>query len=176
MNSLEILQKLAKIGKILSKIAYIFALVGGGGCLIAAVLLPLGAGEWLKLGGVTIQGILSRGIGIPQAWMTVAGGAIACGGQVVLAKNAIDYFTHELEAGTPFTLAGAKELQQLGILTIWVPLACAIPVGVLRVVAEQVLNTELQVSLGIDGSVTLGIVFLIVSLLCRCGAELSEKA
>lgn len=175
MNSLDIVQKLAKIGKILSKITYICAMIGACACLMGALLLPIGAGELLKIGGVSIHSILSRNIGIPQSCMALAGATIICAGQVVLAKSSYAYFARELEAGTPFTHAGAKELQKLGILNICVPLACAIPAAILKGFAEQAANTKWNVSTDIDGSITLGIVFVVVSLLCRCGAELLDK-
>ena len=51
---------------------------------------------------------------------------VVCAGEAVLAKFAEVYFQNELQAETPFTLAGAKELLRLGILTITIPTGCAV--------------------------------------------------
>lgn len=175
MKSLEIIQLLAKLGKIFSKIIYICAIVGVCACLVGAVLLPLGAGEVLKLGGVTIHSILSQGVGIPKAWMAMAGAVILCSGEVVVAKYAFDSFSLELEAGTPFTREGADRLWHLGLLAIFVPMGCAVAAAVVRGVAEQLLQTELEMTLSNDTSITLGAALLVLSLLCRCGAEALEN-
>lgn len=171
MKSLEIVQKLAKIAEIVCKVIYICALVGCGACAVGLILLPLGAGEILKLGGVTIHGILSRTVGVPQACVTLAGSLVVCAGEAVVARFARNYFTRELQAGTPFTREGAKELQTLGILTLTVPFGCAMLAYVAQEVAGQLLDADFARWMGPEGSVTLGVMLLVVSLLCRCAAE-----
>ena len=54
MTSLPTIQKLSKLGKILSNIAFIFSIVGCIGCLLGMIALQTGAGSVLKLGGVTM--------------------------------------------------------------------------------------------------------------------------
>ena len=49
MNTLKTIQALAKIGKVFSKIIFVFCIVGLCGCLVGAVSLALGA-ESFKLG------------------------------------------------------------------------------------------------------------------------------
>lgn len=176
MKSLEIIQLFAKIGKIFSKFVQICALVAAILCLAGLVLLSVGAGELLKLGGVTIHSIVSANVGIAQACIAMAGVAILCAGQTVVAKFACDYFTRELQAGTPFTQAGAMELQRLGLLATFVPLGCSALVIVAREIAEQFLSRELTMGWSSEVSLSLGITLLVLSLFCRCGAELMEKA
>ena len=54
MKTLETIQTLAKIGKILSYIAFIFAYIGFGGSVVGALSAAFGGGFAIKLGGVTI--------------------------------------------------------------------------------------------------------------------------
>ncbi len=54
MKTLKTIQTLAKIGKILSYIAFIFACIGFGGSVVGALSAAFGGGFAIKLGGVTI--------------------------------------------------------------------------------------------------------------------------
>ena len=54
----------------------------------------------------------------------VCGWLIVCAGQAVLAKFAETYFKNKLQAGTPFTFGGAKELLRLGVMFLPGSLLC----------------------------------------------------
>lgn len=54
MEILNIIQILAKMGKVLSKIVYIFAIIGVVGCIVGMLGLPFFDRELLKLGIITI--------------------------------------------------------------------------------------------------------------------------
>ena len=128
MKSLNTIQKLSKIGKVLSKIAFIFSVIGFCGCIAGLLSLNFGNGRLIKIGGVTLHGLIPEeyGYNIKSITATLSGWLIVCAGEAVLAKFAESYFKNELKAKTPFTLAGAKKLLQLGILTITIPTACAV--------------------------------------------------
>ena len=97
-----------------------------------------------------------------------------CAGEAVLAKFAEHYFKRELTDGTPFNLGGAKELMRLGILTICIPLGTQIIAEIVYAVMEQTMQGVTPLQLDNTGSVTLGIMFIVMSLICRYGAELHE--
>lgn len=128
MKSLQTIQILSKIGKVLSKIAFVFSIIGAVGCAGGMASLPFGDSGIFKIGGVTIHGLIDNraGIDIESLYPMMAGAMIVCIGEVVLAKFSEKYFAHELAAGTPFTADGAKEMLRLGILTICVPLGALI--------------------------------------------------
>ena len=178
MTSLPTIQKLSKLGKVLSNIAFIFSIVGCVGCLLGMIALQTGAGSVLKLGGVTIHGLVGDISGIGNRGITagLCGWLVICVGQAVLAKFAALYFHHELAAGTPFTASGAKELLRLGILTIAIPLGCDIAGNIVAGIAAGFLQVEDTIWTNLDfdssGSILLGIMFVLGSLLCRYGAEL----
>ena len=50
---------IAKIGKILSKVAFVFSMIGICGCLVGLLSNLFGSGKIFKIGGVTIYGLLT---------------------------------------------------------------------------------------------------------------------
>lgn len=182
MKSLNAIQKLSKIGKILSKIAFIFAIVGFCGCIAGLISLCAGNGSIIKLGGVTLHGLISAeyGYNVESIAATLSGWLIICAGEAVLAKFAEVYFRNELNAETPFTIAGAKELMRLGILTIAIPVGSAIAASIAEGIIAGIMQVERAAVMDMyfdnDASIVLGIMFILGSLLCRYGAERREDA
>lgn len=180
MKTLNIIQKLFKIGKVLSKIAFIFSVIGFCGCVAGLISLSAGNDSFIKIGGVTLHGLLgSEYGGGASAAAALSGWMIVCAGEAVLAKFAEAYFKNELLAGTPFTPAGAKEMLRLGILTLAIPIGCSIIGSIVEGIAAGFMNVEKASAMdvyfdnGID--IAFGVMFIICSLLCRCGAELAEQ-
>ena len=128
MKSFNTIQKLSKIGTVLSKIAFIFSVIGFCGCIAGLLSLNFGNGSLIKIGGVTLHALISveYGYNIKSITATLSGQMIICAGEAVLAKFAEVYFKNELRAETPFTHARAKELLRLGILTLTIPTGCAV--------------------------------------------------
>ena len=56
----KILQTIAKIGKILSKVAFVFSIIGICGCFVGLISNVFGSGKVFKIGGVTIYGLLAE--------------------------------------------------------------------------------------------------------------------
>lgn len=176
MKTLNTIQTLSKIGKILSKIVFICCIIGTVGCIVGMILLPFADTGVFKIGGMTIHGALVNRAGMEfnALYPLMVGAMILCIGQAVTAKFAEIYFAHELADGTPFTLNGAGELLRLGILTICVPLGALILSQIVSgIMAEFIGCGDFFNPEGGD-SVALGVTFLLTSLLCRYGAELNE--
>lgn len=123
-KNLEILQKLAKLGKILSKIAFIFSVIGICGCLVGLLDVIYGSGGVLKIGGVTVYSALVQfnAYNVKSIEAVLTAWLIVCAGEAVVAKFAELYFRGVLTAETPFTRTGAKQLNRLGIITIVIPI------------------------------------------------------
>ena len=176
-KNLKTIQTLAKIARVLCRIAWICSIVGAAGCTVGILSLIVGTDNVLKFGDVTIHGIIANesgtGIGTMNASMTV--GMILCIGELVLARFAERYFKNELSEGTPFTLTGAAEMQRLGILTICIPLGAVTAAEI----AYQIMNHAFQnvADIHIDdyASVGLGIAFIIMSVVFRYGAVLENE-
>ena len=58
MKTLNNIQKLSKIGKVLSRIMFIFSIIGFCGCIVVILSMAPGA-PTLKIVGVTLESILS---------------------------------------------------------------------------------------------------------------------
>ncbi len=169
MKTLKTIQTLAKIGKILSKIVFILCLVGGIGCIVGILCL---AG--LSLGGVTVHGMIeiSAAISMGTCYTAMAMGIIFCAGEAVLAKIAERYFKSELADGTPFTLDGAKKLMHLGICTICIPIGTIIAASITYEIMQYCFKDVADMHLNDSTSVGMGLMLIIMSLLCRYGAEI----
>lgn len=144
MKSLQTIQKLFKIGKILSRIAFIFSVIGFCGCIAGLLSLSFGNGSLIKLGGVTLHQLISEeyGYNIKGITASLSGWLVVCAGEAVLAKFAEVYFQNELQAETTFTLARAKELLRLGILTITIPTGCAVAESIVEGVIVGFMKVE----------------------------------
>ena len=176
MKTLHIIQKLYKLGKVLCKVMFILCLVGFCGCIVGILSMALGA-PTLQFGGVTLKSMLNVGAEVTAGtvYAAMAAGMILCAGEAVLAKFAEHYFKRELADGTPFTLDGAKELNRLGVLTICLPIGTQIAAEIVHAVIEQAMQGVAPLSLNSSGSAALGVMFIILSLICRYGAEQHEE-
>lgn len=176
MKTLNIIQTLSKIGKILSKIVYICCIAGICGCVLGTVAMLAGA-EVIKLNGMTLHSFLKTeaGVNTGTIWLSIVGGLMLCIGEFFVSRMAYVYFENELKAGTPFTSDGAKELLHLGISIIWIPIASSVLSQVAQSVITQFMQDAEKLNSGVGDNVTIGVMFIVMSLLCRCGAECCEK-
>ena len=176
MKTLHTIQKLSRIGEILSKILFIFCIIGFCGCIVGILSMALGAPA-LKIGGVTLESILriEAGVTAGTVYAAMAAGMILCAGEAVLAKFAERYFKRELADGTPFDFGGAKELMRLGILAICIPIGTQAIAEIVCAVMERTLHGAAPFQLDHSGSAALGVMFLVMSLVCCYGAELRKE-
>ena len=177
MKSLTTIQKLAKLGKILSTLIFVlsvfffcfntFQLVVFS--IKGSAVLSNGAG----LGGFTST---ESSMTLKAGYGTLAIFLIVRAGDAVLAKFAEHYFKRELTDGTPFTQGGADELKRLGILTICISIGtqCVAAIILSLVLEDQRTQSTAASSWSNAGQLFYGIAFLIVSVIFRYGAEMCE--
>ena len=160
MKTLNTIQTLSKLGKVFSTIIYVCSIVGAAFCAAGIVSLRF-LPESFKIGGTTIHGLIeaSDKLSLQDCYAFMTAGLIVCVGEAVLCKIAQCYFKNELAAGTPFTLAGAKELLRFGI--------CAVCI--------HGFTEAFDPDLGSSASAAIGVMLIIMSLLCRHGAEQAQK-
>ena len=182
MKSLDTIQKLSKIGRVLSKIAFLFSVIGFCGCIAGLLSLSFGNGSLIKIGGVTLHALISEeyGYNIKSITAALSGWMIICAGKAVLSKFAEVYFKNELKAETPFCPDKRKGLLLLGILTLAIPTGCAVAGSIVEGIIAGFMQVEKAEAMDIyfdnAASIALGIMFILGSLLCRYGAELKERA
>lgn len=174
-KSLKTIQTLAKAGKILSNIAFVFYIICSCLCGVVLICMALGLESIMLNSGFVIMNnsaLPNNALQVATVWAAM--GLVFFAGEAVLAKFAAKYFANELKAGTPFTNAGANELRRLGILTICLPLGSAliaeITGGIIAGFMNISTNSLGEISYG-GNAVTLGIMFIVVSVICRFGTE-----
>lgn len=177
MKSLSTIQKLSKIGKILSLIAFIFCLIGAAFCLLGVILLPA-MKETVIENGKTLEMILiEKKTNFITALTVCIVGLITCLVGAFMAKYTQLFFKKELEVGTPFRFEIAKKMKKLGLLHIIVSLATIFVLAIV-IACIKAGNKELQDIKGLEsgGSLWFGVAMLILSVFCKYGAEKEDKA
>lgn len=175
MKGLNIIQVLARIGQVLSRIVYVCSALGVGGCVVGAVALLIGE---IVTGssGITLSALIKSEAEISAAalWNLIAVGAILCIGELAVAKRVCAYFEGELAEGHPFTVTGAHELLMLGVSAVWMPLAAVLAAEITQHILDGLFDGVRMVSLNGYDSVATGVALIITALVCRAGAELLE--
>lgn len=175
MDTLKIIQKISQIGKILSRIVFVVCIVGFCIGVVGLVSVAVGVPAF-KLGAVDfnlIQNAANLSDGAVCAGIIV--GMLLCATEAVLAKFAEHYFAREEADGTPFCKERAAELLRLGILTICIPLITQIAGAIVTGVFAEFFHDVSEYNMDNAVSVGLGVMFIILSLFCKCGAELLEE-
>ena len=172
MKTLKTIQMLAKIGRVLSKIVFIFCIIGFCGCIIGITSVAAG-GHVFLLFGTSLDELLvnEAGITVGTLYASMAVGLILCAGEAVLAAFAECYFKREIVAGTPLTNAGANEMMRLGILAIAIPLGTQMIAEIVHVIFKKAMEGVEPMKLDAYGSVGVGIMFILAALICRYGAQ-----
>lgn len=175
-SSLEIIQTFMKVGQVLSKVVNVFCLIGIIGCVIGAIALGT-VQNVIVLGNITIHGIIDAkdylSIGTGYTGLTI--GVIVCTAQYFLSKKAYEYFTNELEANTPFTFEGAKELWNLGLYNIFISLASVIASNIAYITMSRLFKTVAEININDVETIGMGATMLALSVIFKYGAEVMEN-
>lgn len=171
-STLDIIQIIARIGKILSKIVNICCIVGAVLCCVGIITLSL-LPRSLQLGGVTIHGLvdLSEEVSMGTAIAAMAVGLIMCVGEFIVSQKAVSYFSQELEEGTPFTFSGAASLMKLGRYAVIVPIVTVIVAGITHGILSALMENVGEFHYDSVDTISLGIMFVVLSFICKYGAE-----
>lgn len=178
MNSKKIIDSIAKAGEIFCRIIYICSIVGLCINAVGLILLPYGD-DVLKIGGVTLKSLFSDVEDLKSLCPAVGSFAINCIGYIVLSREAQRYLSLEIKEGTPFTFNGANLLKRLGIITIIVPILVTVASEIFCNVFESITNSTAfsleELNFDNEGSIAMGLMLLLLSVLCQYGAELIEN-
>lgn len=175
-KSLQVIQTLSKVGKILCKIVFICSIIGIVGCVVGIVSLAL-IPEGIVINGKPLQDFIfaEMNLSVNTMYAIMASSIVILICECVICKFSEKYFNNELKAGTPFTFEGAKELLKLGIITV------SISIGSL-IVSEIVVGIMTTFMPEIDSNVltghtsaSVGIMFIVLSVIFKYGAEQASK-
>lgn len=172
MESLEKIQKVSNVFRVLTKIAMIISIVGGCIALVAAPCAMV----W-KAGGQVI-GLdydvlfdLTKEFKWDDVIVRCFVGATFAFADAILFGTAYAYFNRELEDGTPFTEGGSKLLKKLGIKMIVVPIVALVIAEVICVCY----GVDMPDTWGNEIPVSFGLMLILISMIFRYGAELEKK-
>lgn len=175
-KTLKTIQTFAKVGKIVSNIIFVFSIIGAIICLIAVSAM---AGiQNVEVEGKTVAGLIEEesGTDFVTFIFTCVSAIVSCIGGAVIAKFAVNYFTNELDDGTPFTYAGSKELLRLGIITVAVPMAISTILGIAFIITKFFWPSLAESAMSEDSiSIGIGLLLIVMSFVFKHGAELAEK-
>lgn len=176
MKELKIIQTFAKIGKVLSKIMFACSIVSLCMCIAGILCVAIGFGV-IEIGEITLKTIIGDAFEVETGtlYAYLAAGIVICLGEAILAKFATHYFVRELADGTPFTIGGAKDLLRLGILKICIPLGTYILAKIVYAIVSSFTNNINSFDMSNDISISLGVMFIVISVICKYGAVLNDK-
>ena len=172
MDSLKSIQKTFRIFLRLTHAAKILCIVGavlsgvGALCLITSYY----GGHVFDLFGKPVV-IFHPDTNWKQQGVELLAASIRMIANTILLAFAQDYLETEQSDGTPFTMAGAEKLKNLGIRCIWIPIVAI----VVAVTVAVWLGEESIGEVGNAFSITTGITLILASMIFRYGAELEQK-
>lgn len=172
MKQLETIQKTFHVFEILTKIAFIFSIIGAVSCAVGALC----GAVWFSGGRVfSLFGELitppSGGSGLNQMLAVLLSDLVMLVNEAILLGFARRYLKAEQAAGTPFTTEGADQIKKLGIRCIYMPIL-AVTISCIIVVC---LGAEDTGDISNLPSVATGIVLILASMIFRYGAALEEQ-
>ena len=172
MKSLKTIQKTFRVFQILTKIAFVFCIVGVSICTVGTLC----AAAWYNGGTVfSLLGepitIFTNGESMKQILAMLLSNLVCLITDVILLSFAGQYLKNEQAEGTPFTMNGANSIRKLGIRCIWMPIVSMI----IAFVITGCLGVERSGDVGNLPGVLTGIVLILASLIFRYGAELEEQ-
>lgn len=172
MEQLQKIQKAAHVFQILTKIAYIFSIVGASLCAVGALCAFswYSGGQVFSLFGEPVT-IFSSTRGMDETLAILLADFIMITAEAILLSFANRYLKAEQAAGTPFTEAGAEQLKRLGIRCIWLPIVAMVVASVIGV-SFGVEDLDIDSNLP---SLAVGVVLILASMVFRYGAALEEK-
>lgn len=168
MKSLKTVQTISKVLGILTKIGYIFTIIGAAGVLAGGIILlciPSIGENIVSLALSEIPDVNASRLGV-----TLISESVCLIGAAVAMYFTCKYFKNELADGTPFTHRGAKELLRAGIINIAVPLG-AICIAAIICTIFDVPEPDFSNESGI----TTGVTMLLLSFVFNYGADLLDS-
>ncbi|MGM9596715.1 MAG: hypothetical protein ACI3XO_02760 [Eubacteriales bacterium] len=172
MKTLQTIQKTFRIFQILTKIAFVFSIIGASICALGAAcaMTWYNGSHVFSLFGQPIPAF-AEGVELQWAYAALLSEMVYLTTDAILLGFAGQYFKAEQAEGTPFTERGANRIRELGIRCIWMP--------IVAVVIASVITVCLGVERGGDvsnlPSVITGIVLILASPIFRYGAELEAR-
>lgn len=179
-KTLKTIQKISNIARIFSKVFFILFTVSAILCLAAYISVILGFDTVVAhFGDIHINGFIDNAENLTKGAIMakLSSGFIITVADAVLCRLSQKYFENELIVGTPFTFEGSREMKRLGIFAIVLPLGSYILAETVSTVIGNLTNTVYEFKYNFDniGSITVGIMLIVMALVFKYGAEVKEN-
>lgn len=173
MQQLERIQKTFRVFQILTKIAFVFSIIGAILCAVGALCAFswYSGGQVFSLFGEPVT-IFSSGKGMNEMLAVLLADFIMITSEAILLSFANRYLKAEQAEGTPFSEAGAEQLKRLGIRCIWLPIVAMVVASVIGVS----FNVDRLDAYSNLPSLATGIVLILASMIFRYGAALEATS
>lgn len=171
-KTIDTIQKLFKVGRVISRIVFVACLVGAIVSFTGILCLAM-IPDGFRIGGMTLRGIIatSQNMSMGAAYLAAAVAMVFCASESFLGRMAARYFSNELQAGTPFTQDGAKELIRLGIFNIVIPIAAVAVMAIIYAIIHASYPDLADLRIDNLAGVGIGVMMIVTGLICRYGAE-----
>ena len=172
MKSLRTIQTLAKVARVICLILFIVFIIGAVGSIVGTIALPLLKDEIIYEDKTLEMILLEKNVNFISAITACIIGIIACLTSIFLSKYAELFFARVVREGTPFKTETVKRMRTLGIVNICVEIGVIIVIAVMLAIIK-LKNPELAdfKSSFYFGSISFGIVMLILSVFVQYGVE-----
>lgn len=178
-KSLGTIQTLSKIARIVSKVIYIFCLVGAIGISVGfiAIFSVQDRTMLLEVGSVRIHNLieLEGDVSITAVYAGMVIGLILCVAEGITSYLSHKFFSYELEVGTPFDEGVADKMRKLGINVLVIPTVGAMIASVVYGSLKDALDVSFSYDIGDFAQLSIGVFLLILSVFCRYGAQSTQK-
>lgn len=168
-TALSTIQSFHKLGRVLSAIVFVTSILVFVFSLACAVLAAFGL-ESAVYEMFSVENPLSSGM----LYYALSSTIIAALAEIIVSRAALKYFKAELVAGTPFKRDNAVKLKNLGILNIVLPIIVVILKSVFHMVLRSRFGDIGENEYNLIGSVAVGFMFIVLSLVCRYGSEIDD--
>lgn len=171
MKSLNKIQKISKVFKIIFQVIMILTIVMACYYVFATIIVLA-----LKDNATFLDFLKKYVLSQPEEdvkliVVKMVASAIISIGNAVIFGFTVNYLNSELKDGTPFTESGAKKLLKLGIRYIYIPIITLIVAAILAAILSR---DDVNINSNLP-SLAYGIILIMLSFVFRYGAELEQK-
>ncbi len=175
-KNLKLINVLYKIAKIVSKIVFICSIIGAVACLVGIIALSIGK-EHIQIENINlILFNIKENTSISNAYACLIATFVSLVPEIVIAKYIEVYCNHTLSEKTPFTDSGANQILKIGGLIIIVFICNNIFIEIFYGIMSHYFTNIVKLDFFDGSGIIWGIMFIVLSVIYRYGAELEIKS
>lgn len=179
MKSLQRVQKIMSVLKVLSAVVFVFSIIGASICLITTLIIASLGSESTVVKEVVNQyiesGLLPQGISSKEVYnlllATMMSSTLLCISEAIIYYFVKGMYNYAVEIGTPFDKTLVMKIRRIGKLRIFVSLATLIICAIIISIMSK--NTS-QITLSNSSSIIMGILYLIIACFLDYGSDINH--